>query len=117
LDQFYPNGIFLYSEPKIEILTILDVIEISDFLVNLKSKIYVVSFEFITNIDTYDVDLPNLILSKPVLITTNSNPDLLMKFLRAKIELAFKTFYLDEDLIEKLSNSGVLIKYKPINLF
>src|SRR5947208_2573696 len=64
---------------------------------------------------------PNNILSKLILVTKNSNPVLISKFLLNQISLADENLDLNYDLILQLRlNKGapyVLVKYNQINLF
>jgi len=118
LDQFYKSGIFSIIDPLIEIFQFNDYIETSRFLSRLEDdKIYVITFEFIPSfIQDYGED-PTIFLSKPVLITKNSNPRLISNFINERIQLSCRLFYLDDSLLENNMGPGVIIKYKEINLF
>jgi hypothetical protein len=118
LDQFYPTGIFHINNPEFTNFYYSDWIEVIKFLNKLEEDtIYVVSFEFIFSWDTFNEDSPTLILSKPILVTKNSNSKIISKFLQDRIHLTCENFYLNNDLMEVLEGPGVLVKYKPINLF
>jgi hypothetical protein len=69
----------------------------------------------------YEEDSPVINLSKPLIITKNSNPKLLSTFLKQRIRLACDYNYLDEDNLNMSMDSkdgaSVLVKYKEINLF
>jgi hypothetical protein len=84
-------------------------------------KCYVLTFELFL-IEPYDEDdIPVITLCNPILVTKNSNPILISKFLLNKISLADDRFDLDYDLIKNMRlNKGapyIRVKYKEINLF
>jgi hypothetical protein len=66
----------------------------------------------------YDSDGPVIFLSKPILITKNSNPKLLSNFIDERLGDMLNTFHLDESIIERTNDDGasILVKYKEINL-
>jgi len=53
-----------------------------------------------------DDDSPTMLLSKPVLITKNSNARIISKFINERIQLSCRLFYLDDSLLE--NNVGLL---------
>jgi uncharacterized protein (DUF486 family) len=75
--------------------------------------------------DDSSFDLPIIVLSKPILISKNSNPKLLSEYLNLRIFTAFSCFFINNDvqlnqdlIIHPLNhNFGVYIKYKEIDLF
>jgi hypothetical protein len=82
LDQFYKTGIFNLQNPDFKNFLFSDWLEVTKILNGLENDtIYVVSFEFILSWETYDEDSPVITLSKPILVTKNSNPKLIAKFL------------------------------------
>jgi hypothetical protein len=118
LEQFYPIGIFNISNPESVNFYFSDWLEITKFLKGLENDtISVVSFEFILSWETYDNNSPIITLSKPILITKNSSPKIIAKFLQHRIHLTCEQFLLSEDSIDNLQGPGVLVKYSPINLF
>lgn len=59
-------------------------------------------------------------LSDPILITKNSNPKLISKFIKDQIKLASDIYFIDEDIANMLIESegpGVICKFNEINLF
>jgi hypothetical protein len=65
----------------------------------------------------HDENSPVITLSKPILVTKNSNPKIISKFIQDRIHLTCEAFYLNDDLMDNLEGPGVLAKYKAINLF
>jgi hypothetical protein len=71
---------------------------------------------------TDDDDVSCITLSKPIIITKNSNPEVLSKFILNQIRIADEKFSLDYDLISNMRLSDltapyVSIKYREINIF
>jgi hypothetical protein len=120
LDQILENKIFIISDPYTDILYFSDSLEIHQFLERLeKDKVYVLSLEFILSWLTYE-DSPVITLSKPILITRNSNARTISKFINERINLTVDSYFLDDEIIQNLGSSdgpGVLLKYREINLF
>jgi hypothetical protein len=98
-----------------------DYIEIAQFLSKLEiDKVYVVTFNFIISWLLYKEEGPIINLSKPILITKNSNPRLISKFLKSRIKSFCDSYYLDPNILEMMiqeDGPGVLIKYREITLF
>lgn len=126
LDKIIPNNMFCFTNSDKARLYFNDNLELKLFLNNLDhDSVYVVTFELILSWLAYDENLPIIILSKPILITKNSNPEVISKFIKNRIYDACNLYYLDESLFEFKSDNmcniedapGVLIKYKEINLF
>jgi hypothetical protein len=83
-------------------------------------KVYVLTFDFIISWLQFEEDNPVINLTKPILITRNSNPRLISNFLNSRIKLACDNYYLDENIMEMLidpDGPGVIFKYNKINLF
>jgi hypothetical protein len=117
LDQILENRLFIFNNPSIEWLHFSDYIEIKSFLDSLEiDKTYVITFDFIISWLSYDEDSPVINLSKPILITKNSNPRLIADFIKSRIILACDNYYLDDSIIDK-DGLGVIVKYDQINLF
>jgi hypothetical protein len=117
LDQILENRLFIFNNPSIEWLHFSDYIEIKSFLDSLEiDKTYVITFDFIISWLSYDEDSPVINLSKPILITKNSNPRLIADFIKSRIILACENYYLDDSIIDK-DGLGVIVKYDQINLF
>ena len=123
LSQFFPDGIFTISNPYIDRFYFNDRIEIAQFLHEKldKNKIYVLHLEFVYSWLTYDEDSPVIVLSKPILITRESNPKILADFILSRINLCVESYFLDDEIIRNIRDfdegPGVLLKYKEINLF
>jgi len=124
LDQFYPHNLAIFNNPSINRLYFNDYIEITQFLRSLEpDKIYVLTFDFVVSWLMFEEDSPVLNLSKPILVTKNSNPRLISNFIKDRIRLACDTYYLDDTILEMIECSdnsdkpGVIIKYNEINIF
>nr|AWX52927.1 hypothetical protein [Lactarius sp. (in: basidiomycete fungi)] len=121
LDQILENKILIISDPYTEIFYFNDSLEIHQFLERLeKDKVYVLSLEFILSWLSYDEDSPVITLSKPILITKNSNPRTISKFISERMNLMIDSYFLDDEIIQNLGSNdgpGVLLKYREINLF
>jgi hypothetical protein len=121
LDQILENKILIISDPYTDILYFSDSLEIHQFLQRLeKDKVYVLSLEFILSWLTYDEDSPVITLSKPILITRNTNPRTISKFIKERINLMIDSYFLDDEILQNLGSDdgpGVLLKYREINLF
>jgi hypothetical protein len=91
------------------------------FLANLeKDKAYVLIFELFLS-EFHENDIPVITLSEPILITKNSNPALISKFLINQTILASERFDLDYELIKDMRlDKGapyIRVKYNEIKLF
>jgi len=120
LNQFIENRLFIFNNPIVTRFHFNDYIEVSLFLNQLEiDKVYVVTFDFVISWIQYDEDSPVINLSKPILITRNSNPRLISNFITSRIRLACDNYYLDENIIDMLieqDGPGVIVKYNQINL-
>jgi hypothetical protein len=70
----------------------------------------------------YEEDCPIISLSKPILITKNSNSRVISKFIIERVKLACDIHYLDDSILECGSDKnhdgpGVIVNYSKINLF
>jgi len=124
LNQLIPNNFFVFADFIFYHLFFTDFKEVKQFLDQLEIDIvYVLTFELHMSecSENEDVDIPVITLSKPILVTKNSNPVLISKFLLNQISLADENLDLNYDLILQLRlNKGapyVLVKYNQINLF
>jgi hypothetical protein len=120
LDQFYPNNLAIFNNPSITRLYFNDYIEITQFLGSLEQdKIYVLTFDFVVSWLMFEEDFPVLNLSKPILVTRNSNPRLITNFIKSQIDLACLSYNIEQidNLNDKTETAGVLIKYREINIF
>ena len=109
------DGIYVFSDYSFEILHFFDTTEISIFLEDTleKDKVYIVSLELIKLYPEYSEGDPTIVLSEPILITSNSNPNLISNFIQDKIRWASLIY----DLQDSTDNSNkVLLKYREINI-
>src|SRR6266567_87857 len=86
----------------------------------LYDSIYTFSFIIICSFTTYNDDAPTINLSKPIIITKNSNHQTISKFIYSRIDECVNTFYLEDSLIfnkNKEDGPGVIVKYQEINIF
>ena len=121
LDDIYStDNKYIYYFRNINRFYLMDKNEVADFLLNLdNSKIYLITFEFVISWLQYEEDSPVLNLSKPILITKDSNPSLISKFILSKIRLACDNYYLDEEIMVMMNNSdgpGVIVKYSEFRI-
>jgi hypothetical protein len=68
----------------------------------------------------YEEDSPVINLTKPILITKNSDPTLISNLIKSRIRLACDNYYLDENIMEMLNKNdgaGVIVNHTKINLF
>jgi hypothetical protein len=120
LESIIPNDIFSLNNSMITRLYFFDSLEITIFLDTLKiDKIYVVCFEYISSWNLHDEDSPVITLSKPILITRNSNPRIISNFIKSQIDLACLSYNIEQidNMYDKTETPGVLIKYREINIF
>jgi hypothetical protein len=123
LHQIIPSNFFVFADFLSHLLYFTDFIEVKQFLDLLEiDKVYVLTFELhVSDFNNDDDDIPVITLCKPILITKNSNPTLISKFLLHQISLADDSLDLNYDLILQMRlNKGapyVLVKYNQINLF
>jgi len=95
--------------------------EVSEFINSLENdKSYLITFEFIfLSWLQYEEDNPALVLSKPIIISKDSNPWLISNFIKNRINLACNNYYLDEDMISEMIGPdapGILVKYSEIEI-
>ncbi len=121
LEDFFNHDICILLNPEVTIFNFSDSLEVKTILENLmQDKIYVVTFEFICSFTTYNEDAPTINLSKPIIITKNSNHQTISKFIYSRIDECVNTFYLEDSLIfnkNKEDGPGVIVKYQEINIF
>jgi len=124
LNQIIPNNFFVFADFKFYHLFFTDFIDLKQFLDQLEiDKVYVLTFELHMSefIENEDIDIPVITLSKPILVTKNSNPVLISKFLLNQISFADENLDLNYELMLQIRiNKGppyVLVKYNQIKLF
>lgn len=129
LDEYFDKSqthIFYARNSKYIKFIYLDSKEIKDFLINLEDdKVYVVTFDLIFSWITYDYGSnPFIILSKPILVTNQSNPLLISNFIHKRIITVSEIYSLDQDFIVNWHKYGeltdgpiVVLKYSQINVY
>jgi len=120
-DEIISHDFWVFSRCQMTNFNYTDKLEVSKFLETLESgKVYVVTFEFVYSFDLYDEDRPTINLTRPILVTKNSNPELISKILQKLINITCETSHLN-DLINEESNTlekgGIIEKHTEINLF
>lgn len=119
--DFVNHDICIFNNYNFTILYFYDNFDFKIFLSELKEdQMYVVSFEFMYSLSTYDEEGPTINLSKPIILTKNSNPQLISKFINERIDNCIKSFYLDDSLFfnkNKDDGPGIIVKFNQINLF
>jgi|ERR1700760_1726582 len=118
LDQIIPNGMFCFTNNLSTVFHFCDSIEITKFLNTLEhDQAYVVTFDFIYSTLMYNEDVPTINLSKPIIITKNSNPETISNFIKERVILACNIHYLEESMLEsnnlsnKLDAPGIIVNY------
>jgi hypothetical protein len=103
---------FVFSEYDYTLFYFSDSLDIELFLRELQiDKVYVVTFELIIS-ELVDNDNPPVItLSKPILVTKNSNPLIISKFINNQLVQADNNFNLDYDLLINMRNAGKTVPY------
>lgn len=121
LDQFHPNTFSVFTNPSHYMLETLSLSEFKDFIDSLEAeKAYVATFYFLTSWYTYDEDDPGISLTKPIIITKNSNPILISNLISNRIGVIISNYYFDDGILDNLGKPegpGVIIKYIEINIF
>jgi hypothetical protein len=123
LQDVIPNKYFVFSEYEHTIFYFSDSLDINLFLRELEiDKVYVVTFELVISEFVDEINPPVITLSKPILITKNSNPLIISKFINNQLIQADNNFNLDYDSLVNMRNAGksvpyILVKYNQINLF
>ena len=121
LDQFIPNSMFVSNNSIKTRIYFNDTFEIIQLLNTLDTdQIYVVELEFVVSWLQYEEDYPIIKLSKPFLISKNSNPQVISNFIKNRVILTCDLYYLDRNILEfedKSDSPGVIINYTKINLF
>jgi len=99
LEEVIPHDMFCFSNNLITWFFFNDKFEVMDLLSNLeKEQAYVVTFDLFVSSLTCWEETPSIALSKPILITKNSNPELISNYLKERLNIACDTFDLDEDV-------------------
>jgi hypothetical protein len=114
--DIFPNftGIYVLSNPKINIFHFFDSIEVSEFLNSLETdKNYIVSPELINLANKYNPENPLFTLSDPFIISKDSDPYLIADLILKQVCLACDIFNLEDS---QINIPKILLKYKEINL-
>lgn len=123
LDQFHTYKFFIFADYLFHPLYFADFIEVKKFLELLEyNKVYVVTLDLhISYFSDEGEDNPVISLTKPILITRNSNPNLICKFILNRMNKVDEHLELNLDLLREMRLSEcvpyVLVKYNKINLF
>lgn len=123
LDQFNKYKYFIFANYLFHPLYFADFIEIKQFLDLLEiDKVYVLTLDLhITYCSDEDEDNPVISLTKPILVTRNSSPFLISKFILNRMNKADEALELQLDVLRdmRLTKGApyVLVKYNQINLF
>jgi len=101
-----------FESERIEIFNKFIIKETSDFLNKLEdNESYIVEIGFIPNITLWDLDAPQMLLSKPLLINRNSSATTINKFILERLDYMVDYYYLDDTIIQKESNCAVSLTY------
>ena len=86
--------------------------EISDFLKTLDSNDnYVANIVFTPEFVENPMDLPIMLLSKPIMINRYSNPTTIAMFINERLNLMVDCYYLDDEIIH-LSEYGPFVEIR-----
>jgi hypothetical protein len=100
------------SEKKLVIKHLSISNEIINFLNNLDIKEnYIATIEFTPEFPEYRMDIPKMVLSKPIMINKFSSPTVISMFILERLHLMIDCYYLDDEIIN-LSEYGPDIKLK-----
>jgi len=114
------SRIYIDSNWKTERFYLIKINEISDFLNELDiNDNYIATIEFIPEISEYNIDAPQLFLSKPILVNKFSSSTTLYKFIFERLNLMVDYYYLDDTIIQQCKNGVgpiVIINYSKFYL-
>jgi hypothetical protein len=118
-DNVNPTDIIFINNSHITWLHFIDFQELLDLLSLLdNNKAYVISFDLIFDKLSFSLGNPSLNLTKPILISKNSNPWLISSYLQERIRMACDLYNLDESCLAKgVDGPGLLVKYKEFNIY
>ena len=101
-----------FESQKIEYFRKFTIKETNEFLNKLEdNESYILETSFIPNIALYDLDAPEMLLSKPLLINKNSSSTTITKFILERLDFMVDYYYLDDTIIQKESNCAVSLTY------
>uniref|UniRef100_UPI0031F3F22A hypothetical protein n=1 Tax=Russula vinacea TaxID=517384 RepID=UPI0031F3F22A len=116
LKEIGQNTIYVDSNSESKMLCLFNINEISDFLtweLDINNN-YIATIEFIPDISKYDIDAPQMILSKPFLINKFSSSETIMKFIDERLYYMVDYYCLDDTVIldnKNRSGPGVILNY------
>jgi hypothetical protein len=89
------------SKKESELINLFTSTEISKFLNSLDiNDNYVATIEFTPEFPHYGLDLPRMLLSKPIMINRFSSPTTIAMFIHDRLNLMVDCFYLDDEIIQ-----------------
>jgi hypothetical protein len=117
LSQFVDFKFFVFTNLLLDYFYFADLIELKLFLRKLEvGKCYVLIF-----LSEFDDDTPVITLCDPILVTSNSNPTLLSKFILNRLSIADDRFDLEYEILRQMRLDKAVpyirVKYNEINLF
>jgi hypothetical protein len=92
--------------------------EVKQFLNKLDSdNINILSLEFILSWPLYNEDDPVIVLSKPFVVTRNSNCKLISEYIQSRINIACNLYSIEDMNEDNIIDPGVLVKYGKLTHF
>jgi len=113
------QSIYIGNGPRFEVFESFEIEETKDFLTRLEDDAnYLINMEFIPDVTNHDEDAPQLILSKPFLINTNSSPTTITKFINERLNFRVDYFYLDDSIIQNTGTTPIVkFTFVKVTLF
>jgi hypothetical protein len=109
----YHLNIFFLRKPNLLWLSFSDYKEIMNLLCLLDhNKAYIVTFDLILDQSGYQLGDPSIILGSPILISKDSNPWLISKYLSSKVVKSCNSYDLNDQ-----TEVSILVKYREIIVF
>jgi hypothetical protein len=116
----FESTVYIDSEIKHDRFHLIKINEVSDFLSKLDiNDNYIATIEFIPELSDYNIDAPQLILSKPFLINRFSSPTTLSIFIIKRLNYMVDYYYLDDTIIQECKDGtgpGIIINYTKFYL-
>ena len=108
------NNIFYLRDPSFTYLFKFSNEGVKFFLGNLdNNKTYIATFNLIFNWESHELGEPSLVLSNPILITKESNSQLISDFIIDRVNSAYYSYDLNSINIDPI----IFIQFKEINIF
>lgn len=116
-DLFESDNICIVNYPDIYLFNFSEISEWKSFLKSLEiGKLYVVSLELVLDMDLYNYEDPTIVLSKPILITRDSDPILLAGYaISVEVRAGFM-YDLHINYKSAIKRPMIIAKYKEIIL-